>query len=39
MWSEASGTKAEMHKWQNEKIGEYKITHDGKRPPLNKSDW
>jgi hypothetical protein len=39
MWPEVSGTKAEMHKWQNEKIREYKAAHDGKRPPLNKSDW
>jgi hypothetical protein len=36
---EAKGTKAEMHGWQNQKILEYKAQHDGRRPPLNKSDW
>ncbi|HZF50554.1 MAG TPA: hypothetical protein VE093_17975 [Polyangiaceae bacterium] len=35
---EAKGTKAEMHKWQNEKIREHKATN-GDRPPLNRSDW
>jgi hypothetical protein len=36
---ETKGTKAEMHKWQNEKILEYKAANNGSRPPLNKSDW
>jgi RHS repeat-associated protein len=36
---EAKGTKAEMHKWQNEKILKYKAANNGERPPLNKSDW
>lgn len=33
------GTKKEMHDWQHYKIIEYKNTHDGIRPKLNKSDW
>tara|TARA_B100001109_G_scaffold4202_1_gene3291 strand:+ start:58066 stop:58203 length:138 start_codon:yes stop_codon:yes gene_type:complete len=36
---EESGSKKEMHKWQNDKIKEYKDCHNGCRPPLNKSDW
>ena len=36
---EVSGSKKEMHDWQHEKILEYKATHGGKRPPLNKSDY
>jgi RHS repeat-associated protein len=36
---EASGSKTEMHDWQHKKILEYKETHAGERPPLNKSDW
>ena len=36
---EKSGTKKEMHKWQHEKILEYKDLHGGTRPPLNKSDY
>jgi len=36
---EAKGTKAEMHKWQNEKILKHKAENSGQRPPLNKSDW
>jgi hypothetical protein len=36
---EAKGTKAEMHKWQNDKILKYKQVNNGQRPPLNKSDW
>jgi hypothetical protein len=39
MQFEAKGTKAEMHQWQHDKIKEYKRTHDGERPDLNKSDW
>ncbi|MHC1686048.1 MAG: RHS repeat-associated core domain-containing protein [Clostridiaceae bacterium] len=34
----ARGTKKEMHKWQHDRILEYKKKH-GKRPPLNKSDY
>ncbi|OZG70208.1 hypothetical protein BTA51_27470 [Hahella sp. CCB-MM4] len=34
-----SGTKKEMHKWQHEKILEYKAENGGKRPRLNKSDY
>ena len=33
------GTKKEMHDWQHCRIIEYKNTHDGIRPKLNKSDW
>jgi RHS repeat-associated protein len=36
---EVSGTKAEMHAWQHQKILEYKSSHGGQRPPLNKSDY
>ena len=36
---EASGTKREMHTWQHERILEYKTKNNGKRPPLNKSDY
>ncbi|MBT9484959.1 MAG: hypothetical protein IV095_10625 [Sediminibacterium sp.] len=36
---ESSGTKKEMHKWQNEKIKEHKTNNNGKRPRLNKSDY
>jgi hypothetical protein len=36
---ETKGTKAEMHKWQHEKIVEYKSQNNGARPPLNKSDY
>ena len=36
---EESGTKKDMHKWQNEKIKDHKNTNDGKRPDLNKSDY
>ena len=36
---EAAGTKREMHFWQHDRILEYKASHDGVRPPLNKSDW
>jgi RHS repeat-associated protein len=36
---EAKGTKKEMHKWQHDKISEYKTQHNGARPPLNKSDY
>ncbi|MEO7702082.1 MAG: Ig-like domain-containing protein [Opitutus sp.] len=36
---EAAGTKKEMHQWQHEKILEYKSTHGGDRPPMNKSDY
>ncbi len=36
---ETSGTKAEMHEWQHQKILEYKAAHGGKRPPFNKSDY
>jgi RHS repeat-associated protein len=36
---EAKGTKAQMHKWQHEKIVEFKNQNDGARPPLNKSDY
>jgi hypothetical protein len=39
MQFEASGTKREMHNWQHEKILDYKSSHDGHRPKLNKSDW
>ena len=35
---EASGSKREMRDWEHENILEYKRDHDGKRPPLNKSD-
>lgn len=28
-----------MHQWQHTKILEYKATHGGKRPPLNKNDY
>lgn len=35
---EKSGTKRAMHKWQNEKIIEYKECN-GCRPKLNLSDW
>jgi hypothetical protein len=38
MLFEAKGTKAEMHRWQNEKIREHKAV-TGSRPKLNKSDW
>jgi hypothetical protein len=36
---ETSGTKAEMHVWQHQKIVEHKASHGGQRPPLNKSDY
>jgi hypothetical protein len=36
---EAEGTKAEMHKWQHDKIIEHMKQNGGKRPPLNKSTW
>jgi hypothetical protein len=36
---EAKGTKAEMHKWQHEKILEHKANNSGQRPVFNKSDW
>jgi hypothetical protein len=39
MQFEARGTKREMHKWQHEKIREYREQNGGKRPPLNKSDY
>jgi RHS repeat-associated protein len=39
MQFEAKGTKAQMHKWQHDKILEYKKQHDGARPPLNKNDY
>jgi hypothetical protein len=39
MWFEASGTKRQMHTWNHEQILNYKVTHGGMRPPLNKSDW
>jgi hypothetical protein len=35
---EASGTKREMHAWQNRQIVDY-AHYVGLRPPLNKSDW
>lgn len=35
----AVGTKREMQQWQHEKILEYKISHDGQRPRLNKNDY
>jgi len=36
---EVSGTKKDMHKWQHEKILDYKAKNGGKRPLLNKSDY
>ncbi|WP_286184701.1 RHS repeat-associated core domain-containing protein [Pantoea sp. Cy-639] len=40
MQEEVSGTKREMHAWQHEKILEYKAADkEGRRPPLNKSDY
>ena len=36
---EAKGTKAEMHKWQHDKIIDHKAQNGGQRPPLNKTDW
>ena len=36
---ETSGTKKNMHKWQNEKIIEHKGNNGGERPDLNKSDY
>ncbi|MGP9293992.1 hypothetical protein ACPSYO_03560 [Yersinia pseudotuberculosis] len=33
----ADGSKREMHKWQHDKILEYKANNGGRRPPLNKS--
>jgi RHS repeat-associated protein len=39
MQFEAKGTKAQMHKWQHDKIVEYRKQHDGARPPLNKNDY
>ena len=39
MQVEVSGTKAEMHAWQHQKIVEYKTLNGGQRPPLNKSDF
>jgi len=36
---EVSGTKKEMHQWQNKKIVEHKNQNNGKRPDLNKSDY
>lgn len=35
----ARGTKCEMHKWQHQKILEYKATHGGKRPKYSFSDY
>ncbi|WP_329956858.1 RHS repeat-associated core domain-containing protein, partial [Yersinia pseudotuberculosis] len=35
----ADGSKREMHKWQHDKILEYKANNGGRRPPLNKSDY
>jgi hypothetical protein len=39
MHFEASGTKQEMHRWQHERIVEYKEANGGQRPPMNKSDY
>ena len=36
---EAKGTKKEMHKWQQEKIGENKKNNDGNRQNINKIDY
>lgn len=36
---EAKGTKKQMHQWQHQKILAYKKKNNGKRPPLNKSDY
>jgi hypothetical protein len=36
---ENSGTKKEMHKEQHDEILKHKNNNDGKRPPLNKSDY
>ena len=38
MFPEVSGTKADMHAWQNRQILEY-IKQFGKRPSLNKSNY
>jgi hypothetical protein len=35
---EASGTKSEMLEWERTSIADYKATHGGKRPPMNKVD-
>ena len=37
-FTEAHGTKKEMHYWQHEKILDYMYVAD-QRPPLNKSTW
>ncbi len=39
MLFETKGTKKEMHEWQHKKILAYKKKNNGKRPPLNKSDY
>lgn len=36
---EISGSKKDMHKWQHEKIIDFKMNNNGIRPPLNKSDY
>jgi RHS repeat-associated protein len=36
--TEVSGSKKEMRNWETEKINEYKKTHNGSRPSLNKND-
>ena len=33
------GTKKEMREWQHNMIIDYKNSHNGLRPRLNKSDW
>ncbi|ASY42418.1 type IV secretion protein Rhs [Taylorella equigenitalis] len=40
-WMEiiTSGSKKDMHQWQHKEILNYKNSHGGFRPPLNKSDW
>lgn len=35
---EETGTKLEMHNWQNQKILQY-LDEYGSRPPLNKSNY
>src|SRR5262249_20260611 len=37
--SETSGTKAQMHDWQHQKILEYQANNKGKRPPLNRNNY
>lgn len=39
MQFEASGTKREMHRWQNEKNYRVQEKNGGARPRLNKSDY